>query len=94
MPDIGAHVVVVACAVGPVIISTCIAGKGGTVAKFILLEELHLEISVPREQPEKATRLAYKTFNEGRFLTALRRHVRAHFQRYPALQRVRVKITR
>ena len=75
--------------------SPCVAPeKGGDVAKGILLEEFHLTVRAPPGLPDAeydAIRLAL----DGKpFRARLRRAARRVFGKYPALSKVRVKLSR
>lgn len=63
-------------------------------AKFILIDEFHLPVSAPRGLPDDAYVAIRHTLDQRRFQRDLRRTVRDVVQRYPALNQVRIAITR
>jgi hypothetical protein len=71
-----------------------IAGRGGTLARLILIDEIHVTICVPNTLPPPQDDAIRKALEEPGFRRALGRAVRAVIRRRPALARVRVTVTR
>jgi hypothetical protein len=70
--------------------------KGRTVAStaFVLMDEFHVTIYVPRGIPPPEGATIRQALDEPAFATDLRRAVRAVSRRRPALDKVRVSVTR
>ena len=71
-----------------------ISGKGGTLAKFILIEEFHLTIAAAPNQPQHIYDAIAHALGNPRLHAALRRAIRDLFQRDPALRAARLRLTR
>ena len=63
-------------------------------AKLILMDEFFLTIMAPRGLNEAACKAIWRTLNNRRFQSDLRRAVRAVFSRYRTLRAVRLKLAR
>jgi hypothetical protein len=62
--------------------------------RYILLDELHLTVSVPRELPESTIRTIRRHLNSLSFHAAVRQAIRGVFQNHPQLRKVRVRMSR
>jgi hypothetical protein len=62
--------------------------------RYLLLDELHLTVSVPQELPESTIRIIRRHLNSPRFNAALRQAIRGVFQHHPQLRKARVRVTR
>jgi hypothetical protein len=65
-----------------------------SVSKYVLIDEIHAEVWVSRELSASAHKAIIRRLKDRRFGTTLRQIIREHFQRYPALRQLRLKITR
>jgi len=63
-------------------------------AKSLLMEEFHLTAFVPRGLREPEYRAIRRALDSRRFRMELGRAVRQVLGRYPALQRVRIQLSR
>ena len=63
-------------------------------AKLILIEEFHLSLFAPRGLSEPEYDAIRQVLDEASFQADLARAVRKLMRRYPALSKVRVKISR
>lgn len=63
-------------------------------SKAILIDELHLTLSVPSNLSPTKYRSIRRALNRPGFHTALNRAVREVFHRYPSLAQVRITISR
>jgi len=64
------------------------------VARFILLEEFHLTVFVPRRLPEADCDALSRALSRSRLRRQLRRAARRVLRRYPSLRRVRLTLSR
>jgi hypothetical protein len=71
-----------------------ISGEEGIMPRYILLDELHLAVSVPRELPESTISVIHWHLNSLSFKAAIRNAIRSVFQHHPQLRKVRVRVTR
>jgi hypothetical protein len=62
--------------------------------RYILLDELHLTVSVPQDMAESAISTIRRHLNSLSFNAALRQAFRSVFQHHPQLRKVRVRVTR
>jgi hypothetical protein len=62
--------------------------------RYILLDELHLAVSVPRELRESTISIIRRHLNSLSFKAAIRQAIRSVFQHHPQLRNVRVRVTR
>ncbi len=62
--------------------------------RYILLDELHLTVSVPQGLPESTTATIRRHLNSRSFNSALRQAIRSVFQHHPQLRTARVRVTR
>jgi hypothetical protein len=62
--------------------------------QYILLDELHLAVSVPRGLPESTISIIRRHLNSLSFNAALREAIRSVFQHHPQLRKVRVRVKR
>ncbi len=63
-------------------------------AQFVLLDEVHIHLSVPRNLADEACAEIRRTLLRKSFLTAVRRGVCQICRRYPTLAKVRVRVAR
>ncbi len=63
-------------------------------ARTVLLDEFHLSVLAPRGLPEPAYVAARRALDRKRFQADLCRAVREVARRYPALSRVRFRLSR
>jgi hypothetical protein len=63
-------------------------------ARFILVEEIHLSIYVPHGLPAAEDQAIRATLIDTRFHAELRRAIRKVVRHHPALRVVRVKLSR
>ena len=63
-------------------------------AKRLLMEEYHLTVFAARGLREPQYRAIRRALDSRRFRTELGRAVRQAFRRYPALQQVRIQLSR
>jgi hypothetical protein len=62
--------------------------------RHILLDELHLTVSVARELPESTISIIRRHLNSLSFKAAIRKAIRSVFQHHPELRKARVRVTR
>jgi hypothetical protein len=62
--------------------------------RYILLDELHIRIFIPRDLPTPTVRAIRRHLTARGFTVVVRRAIRSVFQRYPALGVVRLQLTR
>jgi hypothetical protein len=62
--------------------------------RHILLDELHIAVSVPRELPESTISMIRRHLNSLSFKAAIRQVIRGVFQHHPKLRKVRVRVAR
>jgi hypothetical protein len=62
--------------------------------RYILLDELHLMVSVPHDMPEGAIGTIRRHLNSRNFEAAFRQAIRSVFQHHPQLRKARVRVTR
>ena len=74
--------------------TTALHQKGGRLAKYLLLDEIHVSFLIPRELPDRAAAAVRRALDGARFRAGLRRCLRAAMRREPALARVRLRVTR
>ncbi len=63
-------------------------------APTILLDEFHLAVRAPRGLREAAYGAIRRTLDGRRFQADVRRALRGVFRQYPALNRIRVRLSR
>jgi hypothetical protein len=62
--------------------------------QYILLDELHLTVSVSQGLPESAISIICRHLNSLSFNAAIRKAIRSVFQHHPQLREARVRVTR
>jgi hypothetical protein len=62
--------------------------------RYILLDELHLAVSVLRELPEITISIIRRHLKSLSFNAAIRKVIRGVIQHHPQLRQVRVRVTR
>ena len=63
-------------------------------AKYALIDEIHIRIAVPARLSDHAVDAIRRRLGSARFGGALRRLLRRFVRRYPPLRQVRVRVTR
>lgn len=63
-------------------------------ARFVLFDELHLSITVPRDLPESACAAIQRRLHARSFQTQLRQVIRDLIQRHPPLRPVQLRVSR
>ena len=67
---------------------------GGNVSKFVMMDELHLQLLVPCDLTAAQFRPIRRALRDPRLQNALGRAVRAVIHRRPALKAVRISFAR
>ena len=62
--------------------------------RYLLLDELHIRVFIPRDLPAQTVRALRRQLNARRFTTAVRQALRGVFQRSPPLCVVRLQVAR
>jgi hypothetical protein len=62
--------------------------------RYLLLDELHIRVLIPRELPAPTVRAIRRQLNARGYAAVVRQASRAVFQRYPPLRVVRLQLTR
>jgi hypothetical protein len=62
--------------------------------RYIVLDELHLTVSVPQDMPESTISTIRRHLNSAGFNAAIRQAIRSVFRHHPQLRKVRVRVTR
>lgn len=63
-------------------------------AKYLLLDEIHVAFLIPQDLPDRACTATQRALNGTRFRTDLRQCLRTVLRREPALAKVRLRVTR
>jgi hypothetical protein len=62
--------------------------------RFILMDQIHIDIRVPRGLSDREYESVRRTLDSYRFQTTLRGSVRITFRRFPSLKHIRVRVVR
>jgi hypothetical protein len=69
-------------------------GEGKSMAKLLLLDEIHLTILIPRRLPATEVDAIRRTVDDPGFEARLLRVIRRVFRRQASLSKVRVRLSR
>jgi hypothetical protein len=63
------------------------------VLPVVLIDQLHVDVYVPRDLPRGAARAITRTLNSRSFRTRLRANIRAVMKSYPPLKKTTIRLS-